>query len=190
MIIYCYGITKKKKRCKRYGPNNGYCHQHINQDLTGRPTCFALNTRGIRCMMSDYSDNKCRLHNTWRLDLASYWSIINDNEVIISNTLQRAEEYFEKHERSNVSSHHFCKGHGTYLYRRYSPIKIDVLIDLINEFIGMNYIWIAIGQRYKLSDIDVVGMDCKHTLEKASIYCVKIGKVYERSNLESQLIIT
>nr|QBK92832.1 MAG: hypothetical protein LCPAC401_04700 [Pithovirus LCPAC401] len=61
---------------------------------------------------------------------------------------------------------------------------------MINEFIGMNYIWIVIGIRDKLLTIDVVGMDCKHKLKKpSSIYCVKIGKVYERSNLESQRII-
>ncbi len=78
-MIQCYGITKKKKqRCRELGPNNGYCRQHIKQDLTGRPTCVSLNSRGVRCMLPEDSDNKCRLHSWDSSWLARYWSIIND----------------------------------------------------------------------------------------------------------------
>ncbi len=51
-------------------------------------------------------------------------------------------------------------------------------------------IWIAIGQYYGSLTIDVVGVNCEHMMKEASIYCLKIGKVYERSNLESQKVIS
>ncbi len=206
--INCYGIISddtyshaegnftiaqshtKEERCRKPGSHNGYCRQHVYQNRTCRSTCVALNSRGIRCVMSDYLNDKCRLHNTWRLDLTVYWSIVNDKEIVTLSALQHAEDYCEKHEKRHCFFHHQHKGHEAYLTKEVSLTKVDVLINLINEFIGRNYIWIAIGKRYKLLSIDVVGVDCKHKLEEASIYCVKIGKVYERSHLESQRIIT
>nr|QBK93293.1 MAG: Zn-finger protein [Pithovirus LCPAC403] len=162
MDTYCCGITKERKRCKRYVPIKDLCHQHTNQNLT-------------------------------RKDWVEYWSILNDKEIVVLPTLQYSEEYIEKYiekyEESSCFPHSLYKGYKTYLTKELSLMKIDVLIDLINEFIGIDHIWIAIGELDKFPTIDVVGLNCKHKLKKASIYCVKIGKVYRRSNLESQRLI-
>nr|QBK92831.1 MAG: Zn-finger protein [Pithovirus LCPAC401] len=188
-------MKKKKRECKGHRKYNGYCNHHTDQDLTGRPTCIALNTRGVRCMMPKEGkyENQCILHS-WHSAYSSvrYWSIFNDKEIVISPTIQHAEIYLEKHENSNVFPQTWCKKYETYLEKEVSLTKMDVLIDLINEFIGIDYIWIAIGKLFQFGSlaIHVVGTDCKTELGDASMYCVKIGKVYKRSNLESQKIIT
>nr|QBK93897.1 MAG: Zn-finger protein [Pithovirus LCPAC406] len=158
MSIFCLGITKERKRCKRYVPNRDYCHHHTKQNLTSK-------------------------------DWVEYWSILNDKEIVVLSTLQYSEEYLWKHKNSRFFAHYIYKDYKTCLTKELSPIHIDILIDLINEFIGINYIWIAIGELDRFPIIDFVGMDCKHKLKKASIYCAKIGKVYERSHFESQRII-
>ena len=53
-------------------------------------------------MMQDYFDDRCRLHRGI-LNGTLYWSIINDKEIVMLSTLRHAEEYFEKHEKSNNS---------------------------------------------------------------------------------------
>nr|QBK93294.1 MAG: Zn-finger protein [Pithovirus LCPAC403] len=159
MSAFCFGITEERKRCMRYGSNEGLCHQHTNQNLT----------------IEDWVD---------------YWSIINHDEVIVLPELQYDKYISEKYKESLSYPHYLYKGHSTYLTRELSPIKINVLNDLINKFIGIDYVWIAINEVHWIPTVDVVGMDCKHELKNASIYCVKIGKVYKRCHLESQKIIT
>ncbi len=183
MKTQCLGITKKKKRCKRYASNNGYCHQHTDQDLSDK--CLSLDIRGVRCMIPKHFDNKCSLH-MWNPNWKEHLLAINHKEVLLT-TLGNMEVYFNKHRESKIFPRH-C--YNTYLTKEVSLTRIDVLIDLINEFIGIDYIWIVIGQRYGSLSIDIVGVDCEHNMKKASIYYVKIDKVYERSNLESRRIIT
>nr|QBK93295.1 MAG: Zn-finger protein [Pithovirus LCPAC403] len=126
-----------------------------------------------------------------RRDRTTHWSIIYGNTLIVLTTFQHVDEYCYEHINSRIVIHSCYKeNHGAHLTKKVSPVKIDVLIDLINEFIGIGYIWIVIGQRYGSLAIDVVGVDCKHVMKEASIYYVKINKVYERCHLESQWIIT
>nr|QBK93895.1 MAG: Zn-finger protein [Pithovirus LCPAC406] len=186
-MIKCYGTTLKEEHCKRPGPNNGYCYQHTNQDFTGRPTCVAINTRGVRCMLPKYSDNKCTLH-VYKSDWTKRWSILNDKTIVVLPTLWKVEDYIEKHENSSVHPHYWYENQEKYLTKEVSLTKIDALTDLINEFAGKDHIWITIGSHFNLPYIDVFQVDPHFQYSEAFIYCVKIGKVYEMCNIENQRI--
>ncbi len=184
-MTQCYGITLKEEKCEKYGSYNGYCHKHTNQDLTTRPTCVALNTRGVRCMLPDHANDKCRLH-LLGVDWTKHWSIFNDETIVVLSTLWQAEDYFERHEVSSIHPHPWFKSQKIYLTKEVSSMKIDVLIDLINEFAGKDYIWISIDNHAIFSYICIIQVDCDFKCPKNSIYCLKIGKIYEMCHLENQ----
>ena len=142
----CHGVTSEGEGCWKLGSNYGYCHQHIDQCHAGRSRCMAINTKGDKCVLPEDYENKCHIH-LWRSDWATYWSIINDKEIVMSPTLQHYREYTDKHIGSTFRPFAlYKKNYHTYLTKDISLTKIDVLIDLINEFIGRDYLWIAMGK--------------------------------------------
>ena len=57
------------------------------------------------------------------------------------------------------------------------------MIDLINEFMGKDYICFSLG-----SICSPPIITCKHMLNDNSIYCVKFDKIHKICNIENQKI--
>lgn len=189
-MTQCYGTTLKKKRCKKSGPNNGYCHHHITQDLSTRPICTTLTSRGVRCTLPECNTyNACELHIS-SMRNTNAWVIKNNKTIVVFNRFQKMEDYLQRSKHNFIIHRQFFyeQSHD-HLTKEVSPTKIDVLINLINKFIGTNYVWIAVGLHLRMRTVEIVKVNCKHDLKNASIYCLEIAEIYNICDLSSQIVI-
>ncbi len=148
----CYGITEKKRRCKRHNEMPQiFCNLHRNQNHESLK-CFGNTNEGMRChvMLSTGFTEYCMFHKT-RENKIQCWIVETFNGCTfgIFISLERAEKMSMDIQKIYIDKCMSIRPIKT-LYRRdnkltkkISSLKIDALIDLINEFVGIGYVILA-----------------------------------------------
>ncbi len=192
----CSGLTQKKKRCKKWSkPNSigGLCGLHKYQD-NGPLRCFAFTKKKSRCslVLSKPYDEYCEIHKLEFND--TIWCIgTKDTNVLgIFTSLDGMENIFTQ--PLNCNPLYTIENLYTQLpdyiplytlkYRkRYnlteemSPLKIKDLIDLINIFVGNDYLWILL-QNKRISIVDII-----HGQKDSHLYVVKANELFKLNDL-------
>ncbi len=209
----CSGITNKGNSCKNSGTMQGtykfFCRLHLHQDYRKYATCARDD-----CILWIECKGYCNLHNNRDFEFKAQFEIFrnlhNNNKdygifrIESPNRIQIG--FFDRIEEAENCSkalqlrydinfqnryiipikrlewYEDCYYHA--LTKNMSALKIDVLINLINEFIGVKYIWITKDEYVRYSypvPFDYIPRRGEHK------YMIKLNTLVDVSELPQQM---
>nr|QBK93741.1 MAG: uncharacterized protein LCPAC406_00550 [Pithovirus LCPAC406] len=164
----CKGQTKKKKRCRNRTTYGEFCYLHGGKkSVDRRRKCEGLKADGTACGLTllpgHSSELRCSLHIVTRYDLSIYVVTFTMNKkvhhgffnsfIYLENSLSAMQNAYPNLKLR--TSRNLVGLYGTIAIGPYKEIcytqydlkeneccSVKVVIDLINEFMGIGYIYI------------------------------------------------
>nr|QBK92590.1 MAG: Zn-finger protein [Pithovirus LCPAC401] len=155
MRVTCLGFTKKGNPCKNIGSIGTYkqfCRYHLSHDDGEPQTCNGTTLDGNCCTLITDNSNFCGLHE----EKTTLFLIKSPNGIRqgFFNNLKDAERCSKELQTTYGVSRYFqihrlqWSDDDHYLSEDMSGLKIDVIIAIINEYMGKGYIWITLKTRF------------------------------------------
>nr|QBK92639.1 MAG: uncharacterized protein LCPAC401_02770 [Pithovirus LCPAC401] len=179
----CKGQTKKKKRCKNRTSYGEFCYLHGGKKIDKIKKCEGLKSDGtvcgLTCLLNNTIDGlRCSFHTVTRYDLSIYvvtFTMKKKNHHGFFNSFIDLEDSLSTIQNSypglKIKVARYLVGiiqtiaitpykeicYTQHCLKENEYCKVKVIIDLINEFIGIGYIYIYSDGTNKQNGIRHVG---------------------------------